>query len=552
MLRQHQASLDDRKKFTALVRDLFPDQAKNVNLLLMAYNMGIAQDIQSASYINNTFAFRYVKQLMDDFGMSRVNADWIISVWCFCYGGKVLGKACDISVQKQGSGPAIQGEQSSSGKVYGDLFEYKRSQRGNGLAVTGFRGSQNQTIIFQNRSGNTPVVEVADDSFCNSSTEEAILTEGIASIGRNAFSGCDKLHQVVLPISIEEINDSAFENCRNLKSVSLPGALKTIGNAAFKGTGLRTIAIPESVFWIGNGVVADCQLLEHVTIPSNMDKIPEHMFEGCINLKKVELHERLNEIGERAFFGCSSLDFIVIPDSVKKIGKNAFTNTDKQFIMQCSFGSYAEEYARKNKFKYQLVQPRIQIVACYATTKEKIHGILTEQRGERMGLFDILFGNQNQIPTVTTILPDVARQEIIAGRLPILNTDKLFLKRGEKIHFIDKAINMEKKTVKEFRHVGGSAPGLFEGTRVSSGKGKTVEHTELIQHRGILYITNQRIVFQATEWGFDKTYRYLTAITPYSNACEMQFGNKSYCMVVPDGSVVNQVLQLIKQRRQVP
>lgn len=168
------------------------------------------------------------------------------------------------------------------------------------------------------------------------------------------------------------------------------------------------------------------------------------------------------------------------------------------------------------------------------------------------GTFDALFGNRNQIPTVTTILPDAASQEIIAGRLPILNTDKLFLKRGEKIHFIDKAINMEQKTVKEFRHVGGSTPGLFEGTRWSSGRGRTVEHTELVQHRGILYITNQRIVFQATEWGFDKTYRYLTAITPYSNACEMQFGNKSYCMVVADGSVVNQVLQLIKQRRQIP
>lgn len=66
---------------------------------------------------------------------------------------------------------------------------------------------------------------------------------------------------------------------------------------------------------------------------------------------------------------------------------------------------------------------------------------------------------------------------------------------------------------------------------------------------GILYITNQRIVFQATEWGFDKTYRYLTAITPYSNACELQFGNKSYCMVVANGNITNQVLQLIKQRR---
>ena len=330
MLRQHQASLDDRKKFTALVKDLFPDQAKNVNLLLMAYNMGIAQDIQSASHINNTFAFRYVKQLMDDFGMSRVNADWIVSVWCSCYGGKVLGKACDISIQKQGSGPAIQGESSSSGRSYGDLFTYEKSRRGKGLAVTGFRGDKNKTIIFQNRSGNTSVVEIADDSFSNSPTEEAILTEGIAYIGRNAFSGCNKLHQVVLPISIEEIEDSAFENCSSLKSISLPMALKTIGDGALKGTGLRTI-------------------------PENIGRIPDRMFEGCTSLKKVELHEKLGAIGERAFFGCSSLDFIVIPDSVKLIGQDAFTNTDKQFIIQCSFGSYAEEYARKNKFKYQLV-----------------------------------------------------------------------------------------------------------------------------------------------------------------------------------------------------
>lgn len=55
MLTRHQASLDDRKKFTALVKDLFPDQAKNVNLLLMAYNMGIAQDIQNASHICISF-----------------------------------------------------------------------------------------------------------------------------------------------------------------------------------------------------------------------------------------------------------------------------------------------------------------------------------------------------------------------------------------------------------------------------------------------------------------------------------------------------------------
>lgn len=355
MLRKHEESLNDKKRFTALVKDLFPDQAKNVNLLLMAYNMGIAQDIQNTSRINNTFAFRYVKQLMDDFGMSRVNADWIVSVWCVCYGNKVLGRTCEITLQKQGSGPAIQDVQSSSGKSYGDLFTYKRSQQGSGLAVTGFSGSKNTTIIFQNKSGNTSVIEIAEDSFKNSKTEEAILTEGIGYIGKGAFADCDCLHQVVLPMSMKEIGDSAFENCSSLKSVSLPMMLERIGENAFKRTGLKTLKIPKSVYWVGDGMLSGCSELEQIAIPENMDTVPHRMFEECTALKKVVLHENLNAIGERAFFGCSSLDFIIIPDSVQSIGQDAFSNTDRQFIIQCSFGSYAEEYARKNKIKYQLV-----------------------------------------------------------------------------------------------------------------------------------------------------------------------------------------------------
>lgn len=168
-----------------------------------------------------------------------------------------------------------------------------------------------------------------------------------------------------------------------------------------------------------------------------------------------------------------------------------------------------------------------------------------------MGFLDALFGNKNQIPTVISILPVAAQQEIMAGRLPILNTDNLFLKKGEKIHYIDKAINLELKTVKEFRHVGHSTPGLLKGNRWNVGTGKAIEHTELVQHRGILYVTNQRIVFQASEWGYDKTYKYLTAITPYKDACELQFGNKTYNMIVADGNVLYRALQLIKERRSI-
>ena len=48
-----------------------------------------------------------------------------------------------------------------------------------------------------------------------------------------------------------------------------------------------------------------------------------------------------------------------------------------------------------------------------------------------MGLLDAIFGN-NQPPKINSILPTAAKNEIRAGRLPILNTDSLFLTRGVK------------------------------------------------------------------------------------------------------------------------
>ena len=356
MLLQYKDSLSDKRRFTALIKDYFPDQPKNVNLLLTAYNIGIADELVQAARVSNTLAFRYVKQLMDDYGISRANADWIVSVWCVCLGAKVLRKPCDVKIQDRNSGPSIKEEsQGSSGKNYGDLFTYSRSGSGNDLTVTGFNGEKKQTIIFQNRANGSNVIEIGSGAFKGSSIEEAILTEGIAYIGNEAFMDCPKLHQVVLPASIREIGDESFTGCINLKSVSLPAQLEKIGDWAFQGTGLRTIVIPKSVYWVGIGAFADCMELNNIHIPDNIDTIPAGMFGGCTSLKKIELNDCITKIGDRAFNNCSSLDFIVIPDSVTEIGENVFDGTDKQFIVQCSFGSYAEQYCRAKKLKYQLV-----------------------------------------------------------------------------------------------------------------------------------------------------------------------------------------------------
>lgn len=166
-----------------------------------------------------------------------------------------------------------------------------------------------------------------------------------------------------------------------------------------------------------------------------------------------------------------------------------------------------------------------------------------------MGFFD-LFKPQPTTPIVTTILPDVARQEIMRGRLPVLNTNKIFLKAGEQCHYIDKAI-YEKKTVKKRyvrRNNGYSVPGLFKGTRINMGGGHTdvVDNVSYDTIRGILYITNKRIIFVGDQTGFDKKISDLIALTPYSNCVELQFSKDNYKIFVPDGNVTHMVLQLIR------
>jgi hypothetical protein len=169
-----------------------------------------------------------------------------------------------------------------------------------------------------------------------------------------------------------------------------------------------------------------------------------------------------------------------------------------------------------------------------------------------MGVYNLIFGKKFKKPIVASILPLAARQEIDAGRLPVLNTDKLFLKRGEKIHYIDKAISFEEKTIKKYRNYGVGAPGLLKGHRVHIGQAEPIEETQYVQHGGILYVTNQRIVFQAKDGGFDKAYKYLTSVQPYIDACVMQFSDKSYSMIVADGNLLFATLQLIQKRRQIP
>ena len=96
MLRDYPAAVTDKKVFAGLMKDLFPGQQMQINLMNTTYELGIANEIAGVAHINNAFAFRFVKRLVDEYGVSRLNADWAVSVWCVCYGQRLLHKPCDI------------------------------------------------------------------------------------------------------------------------------------------------------------------------------------------------------------------------------------------------------------------------------------------------------------------------------------------------------------------------------------------------------------------------------------------------------------------------
>ena len=355
ILRDYPDLISDKKRFSGLVKDMLPDQPLQMNLLLMLFEMGIHNEIAGVSSVTNAFAYRFVKQLIDERGVSRANADWAVSVWCVCYGKDILHKPCEIRIStvKSGGQPAIAPERSER-KQYSDLFRFRKSHDGSGYIVTGFDGTNKKTLIFPNSYNNINITAIAESAFCESEVQEAVMTDGIRTIESKAFSGCMQLKQVIFPETLIEIDDAAFSGCPQLHTAMLPRKVERIGAFAFASTGLKNIEFPDSVFWLGEGAYSSCKKITAITVPRNVEQISDRLFEGCDALTKVTLPDKLVTIGSYAFNGCKNLAFISVPDSVVKIGEGAFNNVHDKFILQCGPGSAAENYARNNSLNYQL------------------------------------------------------------------------------------------------------------------------------------------------------------------------------------------------------
>ena len=153
-----------------------------------------------------------------------------------------------------------------------------------------------------------------------------LITDGVTSIGRDAFLDCSSLTSITIPNSVTSIEWGAFEGCSSLTFITIPNSVTSIGIRAFLYcSSLTSITIPNSVTSIGDVAFADCSSLTSITIPNSVTSIGNHAFYGCSSLTSVTIPNGVTSIGVFAFSGCSSLTSITIPNSVTSIGDFAFS-----------------------------------------------------------------------------------------------------------------------------------------------------------------------------------------------------------------------------------
>lgn len=164
-------------------------------------------------------------------------------------------------------------------------------------------------------------------TFMDSPLSSITLPQNLTYIDDKAFNGCGGLRDISIPSGVTSIGNGAFEGCW-LQHIYLHDGLKSIGNYAFANSALKEINIPNSVEYIGEGCFYHCGGLEEAVISSDqITEIPNEAFADCNALNIIKLPTNLERIGERAFIGTWRLgtkEGLTIPSKVREIGAEAF------------------------------------------------------------------------------------------------------------------------------------------------------------------------------------------------------------------------------------
>ncbi len=162
----------------------------------------------------------------------------------------------------------------------------------------------------------------------------------VTSLGYRAFEDCDRLTSVAIPNTVNYIGSLTFAGCSGLTSITIPENVWYVGGDAFQGcSALEEFFVSsDNISYISiDGVLFSMdksRLIKYpaaktgtsYNIPNNVNVIDFYAFSDCNSLASITIPNSVTEIQFSAFKDCTSLTAIEIPNSITYIGGAAFLN----------------------------------------------------------------------------------------------------------------------------------------------------------------------------------------------------------------------------------
>lgn len=346
LLKDHPEMLDDPKKFAAILRDIYPREKGNVNLIITACNAGVVSMLRKSA-LDDLLIARIMNVLMNDYGIAEEKARWTAELWndgySFLKTGKFPVRSIPVTtssvvafVQETAEAalhptqlhlvsPTVPASGQESSPDWFNVLETDLS-----CTISKYIGPETEYVVIPKKINGKPVTE----------------------IGIRAFDKCTGLINVTIPNSVIKIASEAFRFCMGLSNVTIPESITEIGDGAFSSCGsLTDVIIPKGVTEISAYTFSVCKNLVSVVIPDSVTKIASFAFVGCTSLTNIIIPKSVIKINFCTFFRCTNLTSVTVLGSNTEIGNDAFAKCGDLTIHACA-GSYAERYAKENNISF--------------------------------------------------------------------------------------------------------------------------------------------------------------------------------------------------------
>ena len=113
---------------------------------------------------------------------------------------------------------------------------------------------------------------------------------------------------------VEKVPEWSFENMEGVKEIIIPDSVFEIGTGAFSNSTVQSIVLPSGLKCIGDDAFSDCDALEQINFPPNVEYVGSRAFKNCskMKLKRLVFPHKVKHIGDQAFCCCDGLEEVVV------------------------------------------------------------------------------------------------------------------------------------------------------------------------------------------------------------------------------------------------